>query len=140
MTLSSRYGESLEAPKLFMVSSFYPWNVLISSNTNTFGKLIPNHKTFSGFISTKTDIFREFLPDNEDFSEFIYTRAITNFYMCSNTNTDSFTIIIKLYILLRVHIYQYWYFRESLTNYTYFHNSYKPLLTNKSEKTFLEFI
>ena len=136
MTLSSRYGESLEAPKLFMVSSFYPWNVLISSNTNTY----LTTRLFQGSYQPKLTFSENFYQIMKTFSEFIYTRAITNFYMCSNTNTDSFTIIIKLYILLRVHIYQYWYFRESLTNYTYFHNSYKPLLTNKSEKTFLEFI
>ena len=140
MTLSSRYGESLEAPKLFMVSSFYPWNVLISSNTNTFGKLIPNHKTFSGFISTKTDIFREFLPDNEDFfrvhiyqSHYQFLHVFKyqywkfhNYYQTIHTSQSSYISILI--------------FRESLTNYTYFHNSYKPLLTNKSEKTFLEFI
>ena len=33
-------------PKWFRVSSFYLWNILLSSNTNTIRKLLPNHTDF----------------------------------------------------------------------------------------------
>ena len=65
-------------PKSFRVSSFCPKYISISSNTNTFGKLLPNRTDFSEFMSTQTDIFKEFLPDNEDFFRIhIYHVAIT---------------------------------------------------------------
>ena len=42
----SKYEESFEPSKLFKVSGFYPWNVLILSNTKILVKLLPNHTDF----------------------------------------------------------------------------------------------
>ena len=69
-------------------------------------------QTFSEFISVKTDISRWYLPNNEDFFrvninqgyyQILYTRAMNQYWYFQR-------VIIKLYILFRVHLYQYWYF------------------------------
>ena len=51
------------------------------------------------------------------------------------------SVIIKLYILLKIHRYQYWYFPRVITQLylDIFHSAYKPLLTNKT-KTIADFI
>ena len=126
-----RYRQRFEVLKLFRVSGFYPWNVTISSNTITFQKLVLNH----------TDFFRVHIKQDWHFLR-IFTRK-RRFFQSSH-------ILVLLPNSLHF-INQYW---QLLSNCTYFseliyvnaaifwviNQLYIPLLTNKSIKTFLEFI
>ena len=104
-----RYRQRFEVLKLFRLSGFYSWNVMISSNTITFRKLLLNH----------TDFFRVHIKQDWHFLR-IFTRKWRFFQsshipvLLPNSVYSSYkpilTVIIKLYILLRAHIYQCCYF------------------------------
>ena len=99
--------------KLFRVSSFYFYSVLISSNTNTLGKFLPNDTDFFRVH----EVFRELLPDNEDFFR---VHIYQSYYEILYTFQSSYNPILT--------------FSESYYPTIYvFHSSHKPVLINTSK-------
>ena len=100
-------------PNLVKVSSFYSWNVLISSNTSIFGKLLRNHKYFFRVhINQNWHFLRIFTRNGhffrvfQNYHQIIYkfqssNKSILvfseNYYQTKQTFQSSYTTILIFY-------------------------------------------
>ena len=107
----SKSKEGFEPPKLFRVSSYYPWNVLISSNTNVFAKLLPNH----------TDFFRVHINQY-----WCFQRVIIKLYILFRIYMHQYRYFGELlsYIFFIVLINHFWQIKHSKN----FQSSYQIIL------------